>query len=737
MTKLIVLAAVGCALAGCGGEKDVYARWRPVKILGKEKTFYSMTDGGAGTAMNRSMIQVVGGWGANRGLNPVKWFTAMNPPKDPNRKRTAYDVREPYVADDLMGARVPYHRTRERDEYLRKNRPDVPILLEGFHDSWFPWFMKDEYDCDKASFVEWKKAHTNFVAITTMNESDGAFRFDVEKCTTNEEVKAYIKAAFPPAKCYRDRVNWLDRAMKRQRAMYFGSDDFSSVYSSNSKWGHVLAKYGFDFLIYENESQVLSGPWRYNMAHVRGVGRQYRIPWIWYAAHLIEMYTRDGKTRIDGEWWHPNAQFSRERRPNSKENVGTARSTIKRALAYGYFAGANGIAVEKDEESFFEGEISSCENRRLSKYGRDFEDVMQLSEQVERGICYTPVAVLTSVYEPFSRSGNNGFATDAFFFTLVPVLSEDGYKHRDAKTGDQGIMFNSEFGEICDVLTPDAAQKPGEFAAALAPYEWAFMMGTYDEKDFERAAVLGWVNAGGTLVTSVDYVEKGLVTPNMAGVAFTTNVVTCGKELVEAATKRVCEGSMRQTFRRRVNKRDYQASLDYELHVAMSKTARPLYTDENGNVIAWVNACGKGRVVTLAAVQGVPRIFADREKYRKELPIDNFFGVKPEIVAGRVTYPVQRELLRKVQRETLPVTVEGDIQWGVNIVEGKREEGRGKGEGWLVWMLNNKGVKKFAYEEDDIDHAFDAKVKVVNKKTGKTVEVVVPAGGYGWTRIDR
>ncbi len=721
----LISFVVACSvLSGCGdADAGVYDRWRPVKILGKEKTFYSMHDGGAGTAMNRSMIQIVGGWGEYRGLNPVKWFNAMNPPPDLNRKRTDYDVMDPYVADDLMGARVPYHKTRERDKYLMENRPDVPILVMGFLDSWFPWFMKDEYNCDAQSFVEWKKAHTNFVAITTMNESDGAFSgLNIDRQSTNEEVKAYINAAFPPAKTYRDRVNWLDRTMKRQRAMYFGSDDFSSLYSSNSKWGHALAKYGFKFFIYENESQVVSGPWRFSMAHVRGVGRQYQIPWSWYAAHLIEMYTRDGKTHVVGEWWHPNKQFCRKVRPKAKEDVGTARSTIKRALVYGYFAGANGIAIEKAEECLYEGDIFDYNHLKLSKYGRDFEEVMQLAEKTPRGICLTPVAVLTSVYKPFDRCGGNGFGTDAFFFTLVPVLSEDGYKHRDPKNGDQGIMFNSEFGEICDVLTPDAAQKKGEFAKALAPYKWAFMMGAYDEKDFERGAVLKWVNAGGTLVTSVDYVTNGLVSANMAGVRFGDAVVTCGRQLVEAPAKRVASDDMMQTF-----KRDYHgmrtAPLDYELHVGKPTTAKPLYTDENGNVVVWENTCGRGKVLTVTAVQGVPRILSDRKKHYKELPIDDFFGIKPEYVAGRVTFPIQRELLRKVQREAMPVSVEGDIQWGVNRLEDRS---------LLVWLLNNKGVKKFAFEDDDIDHAFDAKVKITRKKTGKTVEVTVPAGGYTW-----
>ena len=63
---------------------------------------------------------------------------------------------------------------------------------------------------------------------------------------------------------------------------------------------------------------------------------------------MIEMYTRDGKTHLSGEWWHPNAQFSRERRPNSKENVGTARSTIKRNCVVSCFpASASGFWIDE------------------------------------------------------------------------------------------------------------------------------------------------------------------------------------------------------------------------------------------------------------------------------------------------------------------------------------------------------------------------------------------------------
>lgn len=737
MVRLVTVALAAMA-AACFGESgsDEYARWRPVKVLGKEKTFYCRHTGGPGTAMDRSYFPVLGGFGARRGLNEIDWYNRYT---DSARRAS---IARPYTVWDTFGPEGRRGPGMAELKKLHETRPDVPFVLHGFLDSWFPWFMEDAYDCDQRSYAEFRRTYTNFVGFTTLNESCSGFRHYSSKDVTNIAMKAKMDAAFPPASTYRDRIAWLDRTMSRQKAMYFGETNrFMVVYSTNLKWGHVLAKYGVGFLEYESESCVLSGPNRFSMAHVRGAGRQYQVPWSWYTAQLILSSTRDGKD-VHAEWRGPT-EWMRTWYPKNKpwnENCGTARSIIKRSHVYGYFAGANVMALE-NPQYFLMDHIDGKD--RLSKYGRDIEEVMQLAEKTPRGFCYTPAAVLTGFYEPFGISGGNGWGLDAFFFTLVPVLSEDGYRHCDRSKGEQGIMFNSEFGELCDVVTPDAAQKPGEFAAAFAPYKWAFMMGDYDEKDFERTAVEQWVKNGGTLVTSVDYVmndaagiralpKAGLVSSAMAGVAFTTNVVTCGEKLIERATKRVCEGSMLQTFSRVADGRRHTAPFDYQLHVGRATTAKPLYVDESGNVIAWENPCGKGKVITMAAVQGVPRILSDHKRYFKELPVYGFFGIKPEIVAGRITFPLQRELLRRCQRETMPVTVQGDVQWGVNKVEA---EGRGREGGWLVWLLNNKGVRKFAFEEEEIDHAFDAVVKVTSRETGKSFEVKVPAGGYATVRV--
>jgi len=65
------------------------------------------------------------------------------------------------------------------------------------------------------------------------------------------------------------------------------------------------------------------------------------------------------------------------------------------------------------------------------------------------------------------------------------------------------------------------------------------------------------------------------------------------------------------------------------------------------------------------------------------------------------------------------------VQWGVNKTE----------KGWLVWLINNKGVTKYAREEEIIDHGFDAEVKVTDK-TGKVYTTKVAAGGWNYVVIE-
>ena len=85
-------------------------------------------------------------------------------------------------------------------------------------------------------------------------------------------------------------------------------------------------------------------------------------------------------------------------------------------------------------------------------------------------------------------------------------------------------------------------------------------------------------------------------------------------------------------------------------------------------------------------------------------------------------------LLLAIRDETMPFAVEGDIQWGVNKVRRKKEEGRS--DGWLVYLINNKGVVKFCDEPEEFDMSKTAHVVVTAKSTGERREVDIAPGDF-------
>ena len=97
----------------------------------------------------------------------------------------------------------------------------------------------------------------------------------------------------------------------------------------------------------------------------------------------------------------------------------------------------------------------------------------------------------------------------------------------------------------------------------------------------------------------------------------------------------------------------------------------------------------------------------------------------PKLYSGEVENPEIRDLLRKLQERLLPVTVEGDIHWGVNRTK----------EGWLVWLINNNGVTKFFGEPEEFDPKATSVVRITCKATGRTYTARVKPGDWTAVRI--
>ena len=216
-------------------------------------------------------------------------------------------------------------------------------------------------------------------------------------------------------------------------------------------------------------------------------------------------------------------------------------------------------------------------------------------------------------------------------------------------------------------------------------------IGDFRKEELPEGALENYVREGGTLFISADKLAKGIVSPAFAGVAF-------GSETVLSAAPLKAKYSL--------------------FKPTGTPVAVPLTKDGNGNVIVWSRDVGRGRIVTVACDRMLPDDYAKcaHGDYKARLLEAMSPGFRFEVIRG---------LLKRVQRETVPVTVEGDAQWGVNRTK----------EGWLVWLINNNGVTKFFGEPEELDPKATSVVRITYKATGRTYTARVKPGDWTAVRI--
>jgi len=130
---------------------------------------------------------------------------------------------------------------------------------------------------------------------------------------------------------------------------------------------------------------------------------------------------------------------------------------------------------------------------------------------------------------------------------------------------------------------------------------------------------------------------------------------------------------------------------------------RILWEDETGGALAAINRYGQGNVITTMIDWMVPR--EDLSKGGGEWGLDR-------LLRGD-EMPFVKLLMDEIVSEVLPVGVKGDIEYGVN----KRKDG------WLVYLINNKGVTKWTDKPEILDDQATVKVAVNCGKIGKVEKV--------------
>jgi hypothetical protein len=131
------------------------------------------------------------------------------------------------------------------------------------------------------------------------------------------------------------------------------------------------------------------------------------------------------------------------------------------------------------------------------------------------------------------------------------------------------------------------------------------------------------------------------------------------------------------------------------MEVVKLEGATSLLADADGNVLACTNQFGKGNVILSTVRWMVPK--DDLASKRGDCLTKMVYGRR---------FPLIEFFLKEFVSETLPMEVRGDIQYGMNRLA----------DGWLVYLINNKGVTKFTNKAQSLDVSKTAKVQVSLRK---------------------
>ena len=668
MKTFVVSAAAAIAMGSlaAGGHPEIPNAWRPIPVCGKtfynanlgpNKHMFALWDNYRGDPMFENMwLYVAGPFNQNDKsvyvapggkcyFGPLRTGRAISP--------ASGDVpwtKSPARLDDVIASWKA--RGKWFDEF-EKRSPGGPITIH-FYGAGPAYALKEgPFDVDPSSLDEFKRRHPGFVAFMAYEEYDNCTQVFQSRhgSFTNEADRARIMRQYPRERMHEAR-RWGDVDYAKFKAFHFESSDLGGLWSIWPTYAFEIARHGVKCLWYEAEMGSTSSPWRWGGLYARGASRQFRTPLGWYTAQYTHnTCMRDGSRPkdllIDGvsvtRWpWVGNR--------TQRKYLGTARSLMKRNEAYGYFIGCVAEMLEAGATFLTTFTEEEPDKVILSPYGEDFRQFFVWNKAHDRGVVYTPVALLVSLDEVFDRQSyktahnNDPVSQTAFMTTLCCPRIRDAARCTDERNGLQGCLFNSEFGEIADALCADSGQDSRDFLSVLSAYKCAFLVGWFNPRHFDRRAVVEYVRRGGVLYAERRHVDDGYIPESVPG--------------------------------------------------------------------------AKGRIVV------VDSFLSD---YVRDPKVPYWDEKVQRLFSGEATNPVLRDLLLRAQEQYMPVRVDGDIQWGCNLTE----------RGWLVWLLNNKGVKKFLTEPEELDLSKTATVRITDKATGRVYTSTVKPGDWAAVEIFR
>jgi len=564
---------------------------------------------------------------------------------------------------------------------LLKLKPDPRVPFVVYTSAGRPPFRAmDDFRVDKTIYEKWRNEHPNFLGFWTGVEWDNEYITPLTSPTSaaewarkhecSETAVRRMQDVLARARTGREgAVAGLRQCHAALRRYYF--DDPGKMIFLRAGWcfDHYALEWGAGMAVSETTN---TGPYRHqvSMFHVRGAARQYNRPWEWYIATYYNGFDRTGVRSVNNE---PNyLTTTRSSTPGAEENsgpgYGMSVSLNRRDMYLAYLSGASIVQHEDWPRAYCQYKDGNPHEWILSPHGEAMKEWYAFTERhPDRGVSYAPVALLVPFDQGMPHWGGHPWShfkperhdmmIDAFLYTVTPFS-------QDVRKGKEGCLANSEFGDIYDVLVPDPPSGPIPLAR-LADYKVAILLGKFDADGPLAGRLMEYVREGGTLVINSRQLSAS-VPQEFLGVKRTGKTAAAEGRVTSVA------GGEAVTL-----------AEPYDYEPVELCGAEPVWTDAKGGILTAVHGVGRGRVVLTTVDFMVPRQHTN-------------------LVGTTAKMPLVELLMRPIVKETLPLEVQGDIQYGLNKVS----------DGWWVYLINNKGVTKYTSTPEELDAAKTARVTV-------------------------
>jgi len=415
------------------------------------------------------------------------------------------------------------------------------------------------------------------------------------------------------------------------------------------------------------------------------------------------MFTRGAARQYDKIWQMYIAFFLNQVFPCYDSNKkwtgrgpdsGISPSLYRRILYAFYMSGANLI----DHETVGDVLITTDQKKSsgLSPHGKVLREWFNFTRNnPDRGITYAPIGLMLDYYEGFSPSIRRMWylidneKPDNQIYEFVQTIFPADIVITNEHNG-VGLV-NTPWGDIFDVMVPNPPSGIID-QARINNYKVNILLGKIDiNRDFADK-LKQYVREGGTLVMDVDKVNKFIGDSDFLGLELKSDsILGEADQAVDLRSKRTIV-SRKFSYRR-----------------ADLKTAKPLFATEKNIPLVTINEYGQGKVVLFLT----PCMLDQQDKIVPFLPA----------------------FLDHIAAEALPVKINGDVEYIINKTK----------DGWLITLINNKGVYKEPTKAPVVKEEEKAEVEILFKKapvkiselianrpverpSDNTAKVVVPSG---------